>query len=165
MHNGGARFRQGNVQDAEWSICKRFVLRAPAPLLLQISTTKQRVDLFVAAHKRHNDMMNDAQELKACDRHLLGLRRLAKDCGRSASFSVLTQSTFLQESLSTLSSLIRVGSNWAAMAISLFLLHFSVNSKCLHIKNLFAGSSKQYGGVAAMTHNGYGCFYHIQEDR
>lgn len=45
------------------------------------STQKQRLDLFLAAIERHNHLMKEAEQGRGCDRHLLGLRMIAKEIG------------------------------------------------------------------------------------
>ncbi|AWO96610.1 putative peroxisomal carnitine O-octanoyltransferase [Scophthalmus maximus] len=91
---------------------------------------------MLLAFSRHNELMDEAQEGKGFDRHLLGLYLIAKEEGRP------TPELFMDPLYSRSGG----GGN--------FVLSSSL-----------VGYTTVLGAVAPMVHQGYGFFYRIRDDR
>lgn len=100
------------------------------------TSVQTKYNLYIKAANKHNKLMSEAQENQGCDRHLLGLYILAREQGIDMP-QIFTDSAYSKSG---------GGGN--------FVLSTS-----------FVGYTTVYGGVAPMTDNGYGCFYHIEPDK
>ncbi|XP_028672955.2 peroxisomal carnitine O-octanoyltransferase [Erpetoichthys calabaricus] len=100
-----------------------------------ISTEKKRKLLLVAAEK-HNKLMNECQNGRGFDRHLLGLLLISKEEG-------LPTPDLYSDTAFTKSG---GGGN--------FVLSTSL-----------VGYTRVLGSTVPMVHHGYGCFYQIRDDR
>ncbi|XP_056007986.1 peroxisomal carnitine O-octanoyltransferase-like isoform X2 [Ostrea edulis] len=90
---------------------------------------------YLKAAGKHNKLMTEAKELKGCDRHLLGLAVLAEELG-------MPKPLLFQDKSFTKSG---GGGNF-------------------ELSTSFVGYTSVFGGVAAMTSDGYGCFYHMEQN-
>ncbi|XP_061179737.1 peroxisomal carnitine O-octanoyltransferase-like [Saccostrea echinata] len=90
---------------------------------------------YMKAAKKHNKLMDEAKELKGCDRHLLGLATIAEELG-------IPKPLLFQDKSFTKSG---GGGNF-------------------ELSTSFVGYTSVFGGVGAMTNDGYGCFYHMEQN-
>lgn len=94
---------------------------------------QQLLAKFIHAYDTHNKLMDEAQANEGCDRHLLGLRVLAKE-------NNMPDPEIFQDP-----AWIKSGGDGN------YILSTS-----------FVGYSNVFGGVAPMCSNGYGTFYKMQ---
>lgn len=99
-------------------------------------TSKQRLDLFHKALKKHNTLMTEAQKNEGCDRHLLGLYILALEDGLETP-EIYTDKAWTKSG---------GGGNYI-------------------LSTSFVGYTTVGGGVAPMCDHGYGIFYRMLDDR
>lgn len=98
------------------------------------NTSEQtKYNLYLKASNKHNRLMSEAQEVKGCDRHLLGLYLLGREQGLPVP-QIFTDPAFTKSG---------GGGNFA-------------------LSTSFVGYTTVYGGVAPMVEDGYGCFYHME---
>lgn len=100
------------------------------------STQKQRMDLFKTAVERHNKLMKEAENAQGCDRHLMGLRMIAKENGQP-------------------DPQIFADPAWK----------LSGGDGNFILSTSFTGYSNVYGGVCPMCEHGYGTFYVMTDER
>jgi len=92
----------------------------------------ERRRLLTTAMRRHDELMAAASDGKGCDRHLLALRTLA------------TRGGMPDDELFT-------DASWRAAG----------GDGTFTLSSSFVGYSTMYGGVVAMSHDGYGVFYRV----
>ncbi|XP_060065986.1 peroxisomal carnitine O-octanoyltransferase-like [Ylistrum balloti] len=95
-----------------------------------------RVQMYLAAANKHNTLMNEANHLQGCDRHLLGLSCVAKEEGLPLP-DLYTDPSFTKSG----------GGGSYVLSTS------------------FVGYTPIYGCVAPMMEDGYGTFYKIEADK
>ncbi|XP_052682720.1 peroxisomal carnitine O-octanoyltransferase-like [Crassostrea angulata] len=98
------------------------------------TSVQERKMTYLKAANRHNKLMEEAKELQGCDRHLLGLATIAEELG-------LPKPLLYQDKSFTKSG---GGGNF-------------------ELSTSFVGYTPVFGGVAAMTNDGYGSFYHMED--
>lgn len=103
-------------------------------MLDSAASTHERREKFHAAMERHNDLRERCEANMGVDRHLLGLYLLAVEEGEVP--EIFTDPAFAKSG---------GGGNFA-------------------LSTSIVGYTDSYGGVSAMTPDGYGCFYAIQQD-
>ncbi|GFO13667.1 carnitine o-octanoyltransferase [Plakobranchus ocellatus] len=96
----------------------------------------KKFELFVNAINKHNKDFAEACELKACDRHLLGLYLISKEEGRPIP-ALFTDPSFVKSG---------GGGNYI------------LSTSCI-------GYTSVLGAVLPMCENCIGCFYRINEDK
>ncbi|XP_041367134.1 peroxisomal carnitine O-octanoyltransferase-like [Gigantopelta aegis] len=99
------------------------------------ASAQRRVQLFLRATDKHNTLMQEAQELKGCDRHLLGLYLISRENNLDVP-ELYMDPSFIK----------------------------SGGAGNFVISSSFVGFTTVYGGVAPMCKDGYGIIYRIQDD-
>ncbi|XP_033762348.1 peroxisomal carnitine O-octanoyltransferase-like isoform X2 [Pecten maximus] len=97
---------------------------------------EQRLQLYLAAANKHNSLMDEANHLNGCDRHMLGLSCVAKEQG------------FPVPELFTDPSFTKSGGGGSYV-----------------LSTSFVGYTPIYGCVAPMMEHGYGAFYKIEANK
>lgn len=97
---------------------------------------EQRVQMYLAAANKHNILMDEANHLNGCDRHLLGLSRLASEEGLPVP-EIYTDPSFKK----------------------------SGGDGSYILSTSFVGYTPIYGCVAPMVEHGYGTFYRIEANK
>ncbi|XP_061179738.1 peroxisomal carnitine O-octanoyltransferase-like [Saccostrea echinata] len=90
---------------------------------------------YIKAANKHNKLMEEAKELRGCDRHLLGLATIAEELG-------IPRPLLFQDKSFTKSG----------------------GGRNFELFTSFIGYTPVFGGVGAMTKDGYGCFYHMEDN-
>ncbi|XP_046356169.2 peroxisomal carnitine O-octanoyltransferase-like isoform X1 [Haliotis rufescens] len=98
-------------------------------------SSQKRLQLFLRAVSRHQQLMTESQDMNGCDRHLFGLYLTAKEEGLPMP-DIFTDATFFKSG---------GGGNYVLSTSSI-------------------GYTSVYGGVSPMCRNGYGCFYRMDSD-
>lgn len=99
-------------------------------------TESERLKLFRLAVDKHNKLMEEATNLKGCDRHLYGMAMLARDEGRPVPELYFDP------------SFVRSGGGG----------NYILSTSCI-------GYTSVFGGVCPMCPHGYGTFYAINDDK
>nr|XP_022307070.1 peroxisomal carnitine O-octanoyltransferase-like [Crassostrea virginica] len=99
------------------------------------SSIQERKMAYQRAASKHNQLMEEGKEMRGCDRHLLGLAAIAEEQG-------LPKPLLYQDKSFTKSG---GGGNF-------------------ELSTSFVGYTPVFGGVGAMTNDGYGCFYHMEQN-
>ncbi|OWF42358.1 peroxisomal carnitine O-octanoyltransferase-like isoform X2 [Mizuhopecten yessoensis] len=116
--------------------CTQEALDWSKAMLDPAVTNDRRVQLYLAAASKHNSLMDEANHLNGCDRHLLGLSCVAKEDGLP-----------LPDLYSDLSFTKSGGGGSFVLSTS------------------FVGYTAVYGCVAPMMEHGYGAFYKIEANK
>ncbi|XP_062574442.1 peroxisomal carnitine O-octanoyltransferase-like [Saccostrea cucullata] len=99
------------------------------------ASVQERKIAYMKAANKHNKLMDEAKESKGCDRHLLGLETIAEELG-------IPKPLLFQDKSFTKSG---GGGNF-------------------ELSTSLTGYTSVFGGMAAKTNDGYGCFYQIEQN-